>query len=1795
MNVANRSRQQALSSRNLGEWLQIQRNTFTNWVNESLRSRGIVIDDVRTDLSDGVTLVALVEALIKDRVPGAVPRPSNQYQKLQNITVALDALRKDGVKLINIDSSDIVAAELKLVLALVWALVHRYQVGGMALTQHKAWLLAWLHAVIPDCSVTNFTTDWNDGIALHALLDFCKPGLSSYWRTMNRLHRLENCQSAMKLARQNFNIPLVLRPENLASPDLDELSAITYLSYFTRVGGPGYDATLRKVAPRTLPVVVENFTGDWQDGQALVNLVRSAGGTVQTVDQTDKVDLIQAALDAGHQQLGIEPILSAKEITAQHSQHLGMMTYSSQYFRYSNVLPYEGYHLTEPKSPVANHVGYNGINGGPKDHVTVIRTNYNNRNSLKHLDNNHNSNYQYHNGHLTNNNVGLYSEVTKPLRLTSLFELITGIERLSAAQNKSSGIMTIEKHPSLHDRHTGSSFAKKSPLSTRLSSLSGLRDHTISRTMSVPRSSYDSSYSYEETRSTKPAFPPSHSFSSSSLKRDSGHVRKSLGQDSIHSSSPLHSNLSASSEISPDHRAVYRQGSTLGTYISLPRNEEITFPGGSGYLDRKSQLSPSISSFSPSAASSIFDSHHTPTNGFDSSPKNRFHREDHMRSDFYRRSTTKTSKSLHSPSSVSSSSNTPREAAHPSDAATRFRIKSADVKPMTSPRLSTSGYVRLEQHRDAKGKPLPHGPVSPRSDLSSLRGEETLTTGLAKLRPEESAVATVHTPPPYPVDAVNATSFYPDDVDYVHTYNKYNEMRHVSFIDYEVTTVYNDNDDVGSSHASTINSAPSTAPPVFHLLRKSDVHAARVEAPTTDQLKVDIYSVGVIIDSKMTGTFDPDKLKVEAVAPTGRVIRITGDGHYAAPFNSDEIGRWKVSMYYDGRYMDGCPIDVCDPSQVKIRDLQGGHVGKPNVFHVDCTQAGPGDLGVDVSLNGRPVSTHISPTSTSGYFKVNFTPFSPGPYEVNVHFNRAESGGQRLVSYEVNVHFNRAEVREGDVTFFDPDERQRKAVFIVRVDPKPDHVEVKASCDWEVDYITGKPFICHVTDATDISVYGMEDGTVCAHPELIADCTRVGEGDLTAEVTHNGRRFPCKVRKDRPCVYRVSFKPRGPGTYTIWVYYDGRPVKGSPFIQEIAELEKPTAHGDGLYRGVPGKPAIFTVDPRGFPGQVSVAVSGPSKPVSSQLEPQPDSTIKATYFPSERGPHTVHVKLDGKNIDGSPYHPLIVDPVNVRVSGGWRPYLDEKGLIPLKVNKEKHLPFDVSQAGPGELTSEIQGPNGKIPVTIDARNDGKHSVIFTPREEGKHYIHVNWGGYPLQNSPYMGYASHAPDEEDEFPNVRLVPISLHSPTHPASPRIPNGESFVDGPAPISRGVYSPVPQSQVEMTPTPMPGYQEYPPSSPRSVSVRSINSQPLSPNGPQKVVLSGRGLKEAEVNVPAVFQVDGTQANPGKPQSYLQGVRDQLPVSVENVRPQVYKCTYIPERPGAYLLYVNWNDKPLKGSPYKVAIREPARPHQVMATLGKPNAVLGEDLEMRIDPRNAGPGQLTVRCTDPYGMDVPCRVAENYDGTKSLKITPTMPGRYHVDIQYDGTHIMGSPYAIDIKAANSGLLPVKCWGPGIENGIIPNFHSTFWVETTGAGAGDLRVRIMGPKGAFHVKMRKASQRDKIYQCFYDPIEPGIYTVHVQWSGVHVAGSPFQVLLATSENELERMQEVLNEGGTNSIINGNYNNHHHNNSFHLNSSRSDLDNDVPMRRSRDSRTSSSRPNTSAGRDIHAEDLNDILY
>lgn len=39
--------------------------------------------------------------------------------------------------------------------------------------------------MLPDCGVHNLTSDWNSGINLSALLDYCQPGLFSNWRELD--------------------------------------------------------------------------------------------------------------------------------------------------------------------------------------------------------------------------------------------------------------------------------------------------------------------------------------------------------------------------------------------------------------------------------------------------------------------------------------------------------------------------------------------------------------------------------------------------------------------------------------------------------------------------------------------------------------------------------------------------------------------------------------------------------------------------------------------------------------------------------------------------------------------------------------------------------------------------------------------------------------------------------------------------------------------------------------------------------------------------------------------------------------------------------------------------------------------------------------------------------------------------------------------------------------------------------------------------------------------------------------------------------------------------------------------------------------------------------------------------------------------------------------------------------------------------------------------------------------------------------------------------------------------------
>nr|XP_014086134.1 filamin-A isoform X5 [Bactrocera oleae] len=313
-------------------WVEIQANTFRNWVNEHLRPTGMQVIDWASDFCDGTCLCALVENLqTRPLKPSWNRRPANQHHYLENATTALNAIEKDHIKLVNIGNVDIVNGNVKLILGLIWSLIVRYQIGRSKFPPRKL-MLAWLQAALPECKITNLTTDWNSGVNLAALLDYCQPGLFPHWRSLDPKQSVQNCTTTMNLAQSEFGVPKVLEPAYLASPWLDELSGMTYLSYFMKPGGPGYNATLRWVNTQVKDSV-KNFTTDWNDGRVMCEIIKGLGGPAPAPEKlsTDPFHYennIRKAVEAG-QRLGVQPILTAKDMANPEVEHLGIMAYAA--------------------------------------------------------------------------------------------------------------------------------------------------------------------------------------------------------------------------------------------------------------------------------------------------------------------------------------------------------------------------------------------------------------------------------------------------------------------------------------------------------------------------------------------------------------------------------------------------------------------------------------------------------------------------------------------------------------------------------------------------------------------------------------------------------------------------------------------------------------------------------------------------------------------------------------------------------------------------------------------------------------------------------------------------------------------------------------------------------------------------------------------------------------------------------------------------------------------------------------------------------------------------------------------------------------------------------------------------------------------------------------------------------------------------------------------------------------------------------------------------------------------------
>lgn len=264
---------------NVGEnqtWVEVQKKTFTNWVNLYLRRReagagaGDLVHDLYQDLRSGVQLCRLLEQISGRRVKHT-PHARSQAHMLDNLSNAFRFLEQEQVQLVNLGPSDIYNGVEKLILGLIWTLIVKYQIsavqGSAAAAgageegegegeghsgepgagpgaspgdrSPQAVLLDWVNgqvgadlltaAGLGETGVRNFNRDWQSGRLLAAVVESLRPGVFEMEQLPDS--PLDTARAAMAVADQLLQVPQILDPEDLVqSPD--DLAVMTYVALF---------------------------------------------------------------------------------------------------------------------------------------------------------------------------------------------------------------------------------------------------------------------------------------------------------------------------------------------------------------------------------------------------------------------------------------------------------------------------------------------------------------------------------------------------------------------------------------------------------------------------------------------------------------------------------------------------------------------------------------------------------------------------------------------------------------------------------------------------------------------------------------------------------------------------------------------------------------------------------------------------------------------------------------------------------------------------------------------------------------------------------------------------------------------------------------------------------------------------------------------------------------------------------------------------------------------------------------------------------------------------------------------------------------------------------------------------------------------------------------------------------------------------------------------------------------------------------------------------------------------------
>ncbi|CAI4233302.1 unnamed protein product [Auanema sp. JU1783] len=833
-------------------------------------------------------------------------------------------------------------------------------------------------------------------------------------------------------------------------------------------------------------------------------------------------------------------------------------------------------------------------------------------------------------------------------------------------------------------------------------------------------------------------------------------------------------------------------------------------------------------------------------------------------------------------------------------------------------------------------------------------------------------------------------------------------------------------------------------------------------------------------------------------------------------------GPHEMSVTVASNHISGSPfpVAVLDPSAVRIIGLRSDRVGTEIQFNVDYALSGAQSASVDVRHGNKAVECVVKKVKP-GLLVCSFVPQIQGLHTVDINIDGlmlpecpyecfVTDAGSVRASGDALKRAQRGRVARFEVSLNDS---KRGELDVLVSDPKGGPVPVRCYKQQDDSYwveftpeqtgthtievtfgdvaVAGSPFRCEVVDPKRVQVRGVPESIVLRHATTInVNRGEAGVGDLQVDVTDpTGAPLKLDFLKSPGGEDRYTFLPSKTGPHKINLRMSGFQVPGYPQTVQVGEQELPTVYGAAIDQSIKiNEPASLIFDPKSMHGGLKIYVTGPQNTkIHHNVMRRPNGTSEIVFYPEEVGVYKANIDFNNKPLKGSPFSVQVVDPSKVIVNDL---DMDRDGTLLLRLGHHNMFDVDATAAGPGKLRAEVRDADNVLlreGPEVDDLGYGKYRVSFSPRQPGRYSIFLFWNELPVEGA----YPVRARSGNDEMPST-----SKHHVAH-------------------TQQSMSHVAQDST--------GTPSSPVMHKRDKSGSSANVIASADDDISRIMVRGDGLHRGVLQEPNEFIVDGSDlSKEGRLTANLYGQKADVPVRIQQIGHNVFKANYTPMTPGNYELNLLWNGRHLSGSPYKVSVESTTTPADLIivdaSTLKI--GIIGEELKTVIDTRRSGPGQLSAQCMGPVKLAY-CELYDHRDGTYTLNIRPAEVGKHTLTIKYNDVHVHGSPYIIHVSNPPDPS-KVRVYGPGVEHGILSMFKSNFVVETRGAGAGQLTVRVRGPKGAFNVEMQREKKNERTIHCKYEPREPGDYQVEVKWHGEHVPDSPFLVMIVDTEQELSR-------------------------------------------------------------------------